>query len=130
MTLVESAPDHDEIVRIVQLYINGFQGRLDKLEEAFHEDAWILALDDQGDLSKDLVRDRFERWASSRRQVRGRVIQVTQAGELASVLLGFDNIENLVDSWVDVLALIKLDGAWKITHKSAVHSSRADWAKP
>lgn len=130
MTLVESAPDHDEIVRIVQLYINGFQGRLDKLEEAFHEDAWILALDDQGDLSKDLIRDRFERWASSRRQVRGRVIQVTQAGELASVLLGFDNIENLVDSWVDVLALIKLDGAWKITHKSAVHSSRADWAKP
>ena len=107
MTLVESAPDHDEIVRIVQLYINGFQGRLDKLEEAFHEDAWILALDDQGDLSKDLVRDRFERWASSRRQVRGRVIQVTQAGELASVLLGFDNIENLVDSWVDVLALIE-----------------------
>lgn len=130
MTLVESAPDHDEIVRIVQLYINGFQGRLDKLEEAFHEDAWILALDAQGDLSKDLIRDRFERWASSRRQVRGRVIQVTQAGELASVLLGFDNIENLVDSWVDVLALIKLDGAWKITHKSAVHSSRADWAKP
>lgn len=130
MTLAESAPDHDEIVRIVQLYINGFQGRLDKLEEAFHEDAWILALDAQGDLSKDLIRDRFERWASSRRQVRGRVIQVTQAGELASVLLGFDNIENLVDSWVDVLALIKLDGAWKITHKSAVHSSRADWAKP
>lgn len=130
MTLVDSAPDHDEIVRIVQLYINGFQGRLDKLEEAFHEDAWILALDAQGDLSKDLIRDRFERWASSRRQVRGRVIQVTQAGELASVLLGFDNIENLVDSWVDVLALIKLDGAWKITHKSAVHSSRADWAKP
>ena len=130
MTLVERAPDHDEIVRIVQLYIDGFQGRLDKLEEAFHEDAWILALDAQGDLGKDLIRDRFERWASSRRQVRGRVIQVTQAGELASVLLGFDNIENLVDSWVDVLALIKLDGAWKITHKSAVHSSRADWAKP
>lgn len=130
MTLVERAPDHDEIVRIVQLYIDGFQGRLDKLEEAFHEDAWILALDAQGDLSKDLIHDRFKRWANSRRQVRGRVIQVTQAGELASVLLGFDNIEDLADSWVDVLALIKLEGAWKITHKSAVHNSRADWAKP
>lgn len=123
-------PDYDEIVRVVQLYIDGFQGHMDKLEEAFHADAWIFALDAQADLSKDLIWDRFERWASSRRQVQGRVIQVAQAGEVASVLLGFDNIENLADSWVDVLALIKLDGVWKITHKSAVHSSRADWAQP
>ncbi|MGM0915120.1 MAG: nuclear transport factor 2 family protein [Pseudomonadota bacterium] len=126
----ERTPDHDEIVRVVQCYVEGFQGRLDKLQEAFHEDAWILALDAEGSFSKDLISDRFERWAASHRQVRGRVIQVTQAGEVASVLLGFDNTENLADSWVDVLALIKLDGVWKITHKSAVHSSRADWAKP
>lgn len=129
-TADERTPDHDEIVRVVQCYVEGFQGRLDKLQEAFHEDAWILALDAEGGFSKDLISDRFERWAASHRQVRGRVIQVTQAGEVASVLLGFDNTENLADSWVDVLALIKLDGAWKITHKSAVHSSRADWAKP
>ena len=130
MTTDERTPEHDEIVRVVQCYVDAFQGRLDKLQEAFHEDAWILALDAEGGFSKDLISDRFERWAASHRQVRGRVIQVTQAGEVASVLLGFDNTENLADSWVDVLALIKLDGVWKITHKSAVHSSRADWAKP
>ena len=130
MTTDERTPEHDEIVRVVQCYVDGFQGRLDKLQEAFHEDAWILALDAEGGFSKDLISDRFERWAASHRQVRGRVIQVTQAGEVASVLLGFDNTDNLADSWVDVLALIKLDGTWKITHKSAVHSSRADWAKP
>ncbi len=129
-TADERTPDHDEIVRVVQCYVDGFQGHLNKLQEAFHEDAWILALDAEGGFSKDLISDRFERWAASHRQVRGRVIQVTQAGEVASVLLGFDNTENLADSWVDVLALIKLDGVWKITHKSAVHSSRADWAKP
>jgi hypothetical protein len=130
MTADERTPDLDEIVRVVQLYVEGFQGGMEKLREAFHEDAWILALDAEGGFSKDLISDRFERWAASHRQVRGRVIQVTQAGEVASVLLGFDNTENLADSWVDVLALIKLDGTWKITHKSAVHSSRADWAKP
>ncbi len=129
-TVDERTPDHDEIVRVVQGYVEGFQGRRDKLEEAFHEDAWILAVDAEGGFSKDLISDRFARWAASHRQVHGRVIQVTQAGEVASVLLGFDNTENLADSWVDVLALIKLDGTWKITHKSAVHSSRADWAKP
>ncbi|WP_416140799.1 nuclear transport factor 2 family protein [Halomonas sp. HK25] len=130
MTADERTPDLDEIGRVVQLYVDGFQGGMDKLREAFHEDAWILALDAEGGFSKDLISDRFERWAASHRQVSGRVIQVTQAGEVASVLLGFDNTENLADSWVDVLALIKLDGTWKITHKSAVHSSRADWAKP
>lgn len=129
-TTDERMPDYEEIVRVVQCYVDGFQGRLDKLQEAFHEDASILALDAKGGFSKDLISDRFARWAASHRQVRGRVIQVTQAGEVASVLLGFDNIENLADSWVDVLALIKLDGRWQITHKSAVHSSRADWAKP
>ncbi|WFM71680.1 nuclear transport factor 2 family protein [Halomonas sp. CKK8] len=126
----ETTPDYDEIVRVVQLYVDGFQGGINKLEEAFHEDAWIFAIDAEGELGKGLVSDRFERWAASRRPVRGRVIQVTQAGQVASVLLGFDNTEELADSWVDVLALLKLGGTWKITHKSAVHSSRAAWAKP
>ncbi|MBB3331696.1 hypothetical protein BDK63_002580 [Halomonas campaniensis] len=129
-TVDERTPDHDEIVRVVQGYVEGFQGRRDKLEEAFHEDAWILAVDAEGGFSKDLISDRFERWAASHRQVRGRVIQVTQAGEVASVLLGFDNTETPADSWVDVLALLKLDGRWQITHKSAVHSTRAAWASP
>lgn len=129
-TVDERTPDHDEIIRVVQGYVEGFQGRRDKLEAAFHEDAWILAVDAEGGFSRDLISDRFERWAASHRQVRGRVIQVTQAGEVASVLLGFDNTENLADSWVDVLALLKLDGRWQITHKSAVHSTRAAWASP
>ncbi|MCK0769555.1 nuclear transport factor 2 family protein [Chromohalobacter canadensis] len=127
---IDQTPEYDEIVSVVQLYVEGFQGGIDKLKEAFHEDAWILAIAADGVLSKDLISGRFERWAASHRPVKGRVIQVTQAGEVASVLLGFDNMEDLADSWVDVLTLLKLDGTWKITHKSAVHSSRAAWAKP
>ncbi|SDM92400.1 nuclear transport factor 2 family protein [Vreelandella arcis] len=128
--VVGEAPEIDEIKRVVQLYVDGFQGGREKLQEAFHKDAWIFALDAEGELATDLISERFERWANSYRPVKSRFIAVTQAGDVASVLLGFDNSENIVDSWVDVIALIKVDGLWKITSKTAAHSSRAAWAKP
>ncbi|MDP3534685.1 MAG: nuclear transport factor 2 family protein [Halomonas sp.] len=130
VTVVGDAPEIDEIKRVVQLYVDGFQGGIEKLQEAFHKDAWIFALDADGVLATDLISDRFERWANSQRAVKSRFIAITQAGEVASVLLGFDNSENLEDSWVDVIALLKVQGTWKITNKSAVHSTRAAWARP
>lgn len=130
VTIVGDAPEIDEIKRVVQLYVDGFQGGIEKLEEAFHKDAWIFALDADGALATDLISDRFERWADSHRAVKSRFIAVTQAGEIASVLLGFDNSENLEDSWVDAIALVKVDGTWKITNKTAAHSTRAAWARP
>lgn len=129
-TVVGNAPEIDDIKRVVQLYVNGFQGGIEKLREAFHKNAWIFALDADGALATDLISDRFERWANSQRVVKSRFIAITQAGEVASVLLGFDNSENLEDSWVDVIALLKIQGTWKITNKTAAHSSRAAWAKP
>lgn len=130
ITVVGDAPEIDEIKRVVQLYVDGFQGGMEKLQEAFHKEAWIFALDAEGALATDLISNRFERWANSQRAVKSRFIAITQAGEVASVLLGFDNSENLEDSWVDVIALVKVDGSWKITNKTAAHSTRAAWAKP
>ena len=60
----------------------------------------------------------------------GRVISVTQAGDIASVLLGFDNAEDLSNGWVDLQTLLRIDGAWKIMNKTATHCSRAAWAAP
>ncbi|WP_035581648.1 nuclear transport factor 2 family protein [Halomonas sp. TG39a] len=130
ITVVGDAPEIDEIKRVVQLYVDGFQGGMEKLNQAFHQDAWIFALDADGLLAAGRVSERFERWAASYRPVKSRFIAVTQAGEVASVLLGFDNSENLEDSWVDVIALIKAKGSWQITNKTAAHSTRAAWAKP
>ncbi|KPQ30921.1 MULTISPECIES: nuclear transport factor 2 family protein [unclassified Halomonas] len=130
ITVVGDAPEIDEIKRVVQLYVDGFQGGMEKLQEAFHKEAWIFALDAEGALATDLISDRFERWANSQRAVKSRFIAITQAGEVASVLLGFDNSENLEDSWVDVIALLKVQGTWRITNKTAAHSSRAAWARP
>ncbi len=52
------APDHDEIVRFVQLYVDGFNdGDIGKSREAFHENAWIFFTDADGGLHKDLLAD-------------------------------------------------------------------------
>ena len=89
-TTTATTPDYDEIVRVVQLYIDGFKGDVDKFKEAFHEDAWIFFTDADGVLHKDLLTDCFERWAAANRHIEGRIISVTQARDVASVLLGYD----------------------------------------
>ena len=50
---------------------------------------------------------------------------MTQAGDIANVLLGWDDPDQNADSWVDLQNLIRLDGVWKITNMTATHSSRA-----
>jgi len=73
--------------------------------------------------------DRFERWAASGRHIEGRFLSVTQAGDVASVLLGFGDRGDPSFSLVDLLALLRINGVWKITNKTATHPSRAAWAK-
>jgi hypothetical protein len=127
-TTTATTPDYDEIVRVVQLYIDGWKGDVNKFKEAFHEDAWIFFTDADGSLHKDLLTDRFEAWAAAHRHIEGRIIAVTQAGDVASVLLGWDNVTDPSRSFVDFHALLRIDGVWKITNKTATHTSRAAWA--
>src|SRR5579863_6462003 len=104
-----TAPDYDAIVRAVQLYIDGFNGGgIDTFKEAFHEDAWIFFTDAEGVLYNNLISEDFEEWAAEGRAnkanntpIVGRIIAVTQAGDVANVLLGFDNTADLSNSWVD-----------------------------
>jgi hypothetical protein len=41
------------------------------------------------------------------------------------VLLGFDDVDEPANTWVDLHNLIRVDGVWKITNKTATHTSRA-----
>jgi hypothetical protein len=125
--MVPRAPDYDEIVLVVQLYVDGFnESSVDKFKEAFHEDAWIFFTDPEGGLHKHLIRDEFEGWATPPKpRISGRIVSVTQAGDVANVLLGFDSANGPSDSWVDYHSLIRVDGVWKITNKTATHHSRA-----
>jgi hypothetical protein len=116
--------DYDAIVRVMQLYIDGFNdNEASKFREAFDEDAWIFYIDANGKLHKNLISDDFERWAlpPSRGAV-GRFISVTQVGDAAAVQLSFDAEKSW--GWIDFHNLLRIDGVWKITNKTATHSSR------
>jgi hypothetical protein len=132
---VGRAPDRDEIVRVVRLYTDGFGAhRPEMFEEAFHPTARIYWTDADGEFREALILDPAndpddpERWWNTDAQVAARIISVIQAGDVASVVLGFDTNDDPERSWVDMHSLLRVDGTWKIMNKTATHASRADWA--
>ncbi len=118
--------DYDAIVRTVQLYVDAFNDNdIAKLRQAFDKDSWIFYIDAKGVLHKNLISDDFERWASPPSSgVVGRFISVTQVGDAASVQLSFNSVANSASSWIDFHNLLRIDGVWKITNKTATHGSR------
>ena len=118
------AKDHDEIVRVMQLYVDGFNDNdVNKFKEAFHEDAWIFYINPDGSLYKSLISKEFERWAAPPSWgVVGRVVSISQVGDAANVQLSWDRAPN--EGWIDFHNLLKINGVWKIMNKSATHSSR------
>jgi hypothetical protein len=124
------APDYDAIVRVVHLYSDAFGANdVRMFEEAFHKDAWIFYTGEEGSLTNCPIRDCFEGWAlPAMGRAIGRVISVIQAGDIATVLLGWDRPDDMANSYVDMHNLIRLDGVWKITNKTATHTSRAGGA--
>jgi hypothetical protein len=118
--------DYDEIVRVVRLYVDGFNDNdVSKFKEAFHEDAWIFYIDPKGVLHKNLISESFERWATPPSWgVVGRFISVIQVGDAASVQLSFDLASDKSSGWIDFHNLLRINGVWKITNKTATHSSR------
>jgi hypothetical protein len=123
--VTERTDDYDEIVRVIQLYIDGFNDNdVSKFREAFHKDAWIFYIDAEGDLHKNLISENFEEWASPPSSgIVGRIISVTQVGDAASVQLSFDYTDRSY-GWIDFHNLVRNNGVWKITNKTATHSSR------
>jgi hypothetical protein len=126
VTVTARTDDYDNIVRVMQLYIEGFNDNsVDKLREAFHEDAWIFYIDAGGALHKNLISESFEQWASPPSSgIVGRFISVTQVGDAAAVQLSFDPASDKSQGWIDFHNLLRINGVWKITNKTATHSSR------
>jgi hypothetical protein len=93
------ARDHDAIVRMVQLYVDGFNDNdIAKFKQAFHEDAWIFYVDADGKLTKNLLSENFAHWAAPPSwSVVGRIISVTQVGRRR---FGADHLgPNLCSIW-------------------------------
>lgn len=145
---IPEAPDRDELVRLVSLYMNGFG--LDKPEqfkEVFHRKARIFFIQPDGMLWGTTDHDwllwepegpwatHFDGWASSADHPEGshgRVIQVIQAGDVACVILAMGSGEPMLSGdigwWVDIHTLLRIDGAWKVMAKTAAHASHGGWA--
>jgi ketosteroid isomerase-like protein len=118
--------DYDEILRVMQLYIDGFNDNdVSKFKAAFHEDAWIFYIEADGVLHKNLISESFERWAAPPSWgVVGRFISVTQVGDAASVQVSWDRASDKSGGYIDFHNLLRINGVWKITNKTATHSSR------
>jgi len=121
--MTKRTDDYDEIVRVMRLYIDGFNDKdINKFKEAFDANAWIYYIDDDGSLHKNLISDDFEEWASAGWRVTGRIISVTQVGDAASVQISWDRRPE--GGYIDFHNLVRINGVWKITNKTATHSSR------
>jgi hypothetical protein len=121
--LTARTDDYDEIIRVVQLYIDGFNDNdVRKFKEAFHEDAWIFYIDADGTLHQNLISESFEKWATPGSGVVGRFISVTQVGDAAAVQLSWDIAKSA--GYIDFHNLLRINGVWKITNKTATHSNR------
>jgi hypothetical protein len=52
--MTKRTDDYDEIVRVMRLYIDGFNDKdTNKFREAFDANAWIYYIDDDGSLHKN-----------------------------------------------------------------------------
>jgi Putative lumazine-binding len=130
MSTISTAPtkagqqDEADIRRAVQMYADGFgSGETRLFEQAFHEEAWIFYTQADGTLGAERLKPRsFDVWAAFP-EATIRILSVTRYGDVANVSLVFDG--GTEGTWLDLHNLLKIDGVWKITNKTATHISRA-----
>jgi hypothetical protein len=115
--------DYDNIVATVRLYVDGFIERdAEKFRRAFLEDAWMFFTDADGVLhTMPLEEKLFKSWARNGKgdHIELRILSVAQMGDAAAVALAFG------DDWLDFHSLVRVEGVWKISSKTACHRSRA-----
>lgn len=115
--------DHDEIVKVLQLYIAGAsKGDATRLNRAFHPAARMF-----GQLAGtrvDIPISEFvtmaERQPADTGAYRGRVLSVTQAGDAAAAVVAEEGCWGSV-SFIDFFTLARIDSNWKIVGKTFAH---------
>lgn len=113
--------DYDAIVATAQDYIDGVNEHdVKKFKRAFDEDAWIFYVNEEGQLLKRQLTDEiFEQWANPNSEpVKLRILSVLQSGDAACVNLACGT------EYFDFHNMVRVDGVWKITNKTASHKLR------
>jgi Putative lumazine-binding len=124
VSLTSRIDDHDEICRVVQLYIDGSaQGDAGKLKEAFHEDARMFGelMGTRYDVPIAELFRLSESMPADTGKYRGRIVSISQAQDVAFAAVAEDGFWGAV-SFVDYFLLTRIEGKWKITCKTFAHT--------
>ena len=116
--------DADQVRAVVDLYVEGANGDVAKLEEAFHPDATMSGqLGGGQDLFTPIgdfiaMVGRNPGLAGPSYEARVRTIDVT--GDAGVAVL--EETDYFGCDFVDYFTLVRTDGAWKITSKTYAHT--------
>jgi hypothetical protein len=124
ISLTTRIDDHDDICRVVQLYMDGAAtGDVSKLKEAFHQDARMFGefVGTRYDIPIAELFRLSESMPADTGKYRGRIISVNQTGDVAFAAVAEDGFWGTV-SFVDYFLLTRIEGKWKITCKTFTHT--------
>jgi len=118
------ADDYDAICRAVQLCLDGEStGSVDKLREAFHEDARLFG-SLAGERYDEPIEALFAMAASAPADTgnyRARILSVHQTADAALAIVAEEGYWGTV-SFIDYLSLGRINGTWKIVNKLFAHT--------
>jgi len=123
--MATTGTEQAEITRVVNLYAEGVRdGDAAKLREAFHPHAWMfgsLAGTRYDEPIDELIALVDGRPVDVDGSFHARVVSVEQVGDAAFAVLEEDGFWGTV-SFTDFFTLARIDGAWKIVHKTFAHT--------
>lgn len=119
------APDFEEILRVLQTYIEGSsKGDVAKLKQVFHEECRMY-----GSVSGtryDVPIAEFIKMAADmpadNGSYKGTVTSVTLVGDAAIATVAEDGCWGEV-SFVDFFSLVRIGGQWKVANKCFAHTA-------
>jgi hypothetical protein len=119
------AAKNQTVAETVQLYIDGVaKGDAAKLEQAFHESAWMYgAIDGQrfDEPITQMIKLVAAQPADADGSFRGSIREWSEDGDVATAIVDESGFWGAL-SFVDYFALARIDGSWKIVNKTFAHT--------
>lgn len=115
--------DVEAISDVVQLYIDGANGNVAKLEEAFHPSAWMFG--HVGPMQTNIPIQEFIAMVGGMPGLAGpayraRITSIDVVGDAAVATLAEEDYMGC--DFVDYFSMARIDGAWKIVNKTYAHT--------
>jgi hypothetical protein len=121
-----SIEDFDEVRAVIQLYIDGANGDVSKLEEAFHPDARMMG--HIGPMDTYVPITDFFKFVAAQPGLAGPnykavVRTIDLAGDAGVAVLV--ETDYMGCDFVDYFSVARIDGRWQITNKTYAHTGGA-----